>query len=418
MVSLTVPDVRDVAAFAGARPTVQVKYVDTNDGGLWVTWRWEHALDRPRLWGIQPPSLTGALAALRAAVPRPTGDESVRDAMVRSWAVLGDLDQEKRLAWALSAALLPAPLAAELNHFLGQGLRPHLRVQPSAALATVPWEALRVDEGERVVHNADVSLLLPASIRGSSARTATPPRPGGPVVATVNPVVPGDLPGLGPVTRSSEPLLESMLAGLGERLHGTSPTGPVRSLVSRDQLRGLLADAARYLYVGHVSDGSYGLATSLHLSDGPESRGRAPLVGGTHRPLLAADIALDGWTSPPRVALLGCASGGDAAYADPTGLVTAFTMRGAEYVTAARWTLPTDTGIELLAARSPGSGPVEGTETTNLARAVVAVDAAHEADDPVAALGAWQREQADAWERTGDPAYSPVVWAALTTAWS
>ncbi|MFC7877009.1 CHAT domain-containing protein [Isoptericola sp. NPDC057391] len=417
MVSLTVPGVQDVAEDAGPRPTVQVKYVDTNEGGLWVTWRWEHALDRPRLWGVQPPQVAGALAALRPAVPEPVGGESVRDAMLRSWRVLGDVDREKEVAWALAGALLPQPLGAELNHFLERGLRPHLRIQASAALAAVPWEALRVDEGERVVHLADVSMLLPASVRNARSRTVTPPRPGGPVVATVNPVVPGALDGLGPVTRRSEPLVEQMLAGLGDRLRGSTPEGPVRSLVNRDQLRALLADAGRFLYVGHVTGGPYGLASSLHLTDGPEAQGRAALVGGTHRPLQAADVALEGWVVPSRVALVACASGGDAGYADPAGLVAAFASRGAEHVTAARWTLPTDVGIEMLAASSGPGSTGTSAPCENLARAVVAVDTAHEADDPVAALGAWQREQADAWERTGDPAYSPVVWAALTTAW-
>lgn len=417
MVSLTVPDVRDIAGDAGPRPTVQVKYVDTNEGGLWVTWRWEHALDRPRLWGIQPPQVAGALAVFRPAVPEPVGGESVRDAMLRAWRVLGDVEREKEVAWALAGALVPRALGAELNHFLGQGLRPHLRIQASPALATVPWEALRVDDGERVVHNADVSMLLPASVRNARSRTLTPPRPGGPVVATVNPVVPGDLDGLGPVTRRSEPLVERMLAGLGDRLRGSAPGAPVRSLVNREQLRTLLADAARFLYVGHVTDGAYALATALHLTDGPEARGRAALLSGTHRPLLAADIALGGWVVPSRVALIACASGGDAGYADPTGLVAAFASRGAEYVTAARWTLPTDAGVEMLTAASPRPGPAgRPAPAENLARAVVAVDAAHEAADPVTALNAWQREEADAWERTGDPAHSPVIWAALTTA--
>jgi len=416
MVNLEVPDAGEVADHDGPRPTVQVKYVDTNDGGLWVTWRWEHALDRPRIWGIQPPQVAGALDAFRQALPTPGSGETVRDALRRSWRVLGDAMRERQVSGALAAALVPAPLGAELDQFLLRGKRPHLRIQASPALAAVPWEALRADDGGRLVQSCDVSGLLPASVRGSAARLVTPPRPGGTVVATVNPVVPGEIDGLGPVTRRSEPLLESMLAALGDRLRGPAE-GPVRSHVNREQLREMLATAARYLYVGHARSGAYALATSLHLTDGPEAQGRAPLVGGLHRPLTAADIALDGsWVVPSRVALLACASGGDAAYADPAGLVAAFTMRGAEYVTAARWTLPTDAGVEMLATAS-GPDP-DATPAQNLARAVVAVDAAHESTDPVATLGAWQRDQADAWDRTGDPAYSPVVWAALTTAWS
>lgn len=391
----------------GEDPTVQVKYVDTAEGGLWVTWRWQDALDEPRLWGVPPP--LPALDAWRRAVPRPSDGEPVRDALRRSWAVLGDVEQETALTGALTAALVPPRLGAELEHRFAQGLRPHVRVQASPALAAVPWEALRIDDGERLVHRCDVSVLLPASIRRSPARVPSPVRPGGPVVATVDPVVPGGVAGLEPVLRRAEPLVEAVLARHGDRLRGAPAEAPVRPRTSRTQLREHLADAARYLYVGHVTAGAYALGTGLHLTDGPEAAGRAPLVDGVHRPLLAADIALDGWTAPARVALVGCSSGADTAYADPTGLVAAFTARGAEHVTATRWTLPTDTGLEVIAG-------VTGIDA--FARAVVAVDAAHEAADPVAALNAWQREQADAWERTGEAAFSPIVWAAFGTAWN
>ncbi|MFE7506933.1 hypothetical protein [Promicromonospora sp. NPDC057488] len=118
---------------------------------------------------------------------------------------------------------------------------------------------------------------------------------------------------------------------------------------------------------------------------------------GTHRPLLAADIALDdSWMVPSRVALIGCSSGGDAAYVDPTGLAVAFTIRGAQYVTAARWILPTDTRLATLALPPPAPAPGDNGTLQNLTRAVVAVNAAHEATDPVAALCTWQRAQADA----------------------
>jgi tetratricopeptide (TPR) repeat protein len=50
--------------------------------------------------------------------------------------------------------------------------------------------------------------------------------------------------------------------------------------------------------------------------------------------------------------------------------------------------------------------------------AVLAVDAAHETVDPVAGLGAWQRKQVDRWDETGDPACSPVLWAAFSTAYA
>src|SRR5690606_4344311 len=97
------------------RPVVQVKYVDTNEGGLWVTWRWEHALTEPRIWGIPPHALAGALAAFDQAVPNPRPGESVDDALRRAWDVWGDRGRERRVAGALAAALIPQGLGAELN---------------------------------------------------------------------------------------------------------------------------------------------------------------------------------------------------------------------------------------------------------------------------------------------------------------
>jgi len=455
MVTMAYPDASEVIADV-ARPTVQVKFVDTDDGGAWVTWRWEHALDKPRIWGLQPPQLAGALAAFDTAVPDARAGESTDDALRRSWAVWGDLERERQVSWALAGALIPQGLGLELNAFLEAGKRPHVRIQPSRRLAAVPWQALRIDERTRMVHDVDVSTLLPASVRNAPARVPSAWQPEASVVATIDPEVPGRLPGLGPVLRADEPLVADALAELGGRA-----VGGRREAVSRENLRAQLADAGRWLYVGHVTSGAYGLDTRLHLTDGPAARGRADLVSGVHRPLTAADIAFgdqraddadasapdggsavgpDGsaacgsasdsgepgapvspgsWRIPSRVALIACASGSDARYADPAGLVAALTMRGAEVVTAARWTLPTDVGLEWLAAAGLGPAATESSAPFHaFARAIAAVSAAHESDDPVAALSAWQAAEADAWERTGDPEHTPLIWGALTTSLS
>jgi len=415
MVTMAMPRVEEIADLGDARPTVQLKYVDTNDGGVWATWRWEHALDNPRIWGIQPAQLAGALAAFAPATPMPQPGESVDDALRRAWAVWGDFEREKQLSWALANSLIPGQLGAELNHFLERGLRPHVRIQPSRALGFVPWEALRVDEGERMVHNGDVSALLPASVRNSRHRLIAPERPGAPVVAAVNPVVPGRIPGLGSVLRDDEPIVDAALASLGDRLRGS-----VRVHLSRAQLREALDGAGRLVYVGHVTGGAFGLDTRLHLTDGPEAQGRASVIAGQHRPLTAFDIAFDdGWVMPSRVALIACGSGRDQTFADPTGLVAAVAMRGARYVTSARWTLPTDVGLEWLhAAGLSGSATESPAPFSAFAGMVAAVNAAQEQADPVAALGAWQREQAEMWERTGDAAYTPLIWGAVTTTMS
>jgi hypothetical protein len=185
--------------------------------------------------------------------------------------------------------------------------------------------------------------------------------------------------------------------------------------LTRDAIEPLLADASRFLYVGHVTTSRFGLAR-LHLSCGPETTGRAAVVNG-HRPLTAADIVLGHrpgvpapWRMPNRVAFIACESGGEARFAEPVGLVAAALHTGAQYVTATRWTLPTDAGLRAFApAATPG--------TTALPEAIIAVNRAHESPDPVVALNRWQHAKAARWESEGRLEDSPITWAAFATAY-
>ena len=373
--------------------TVQIKFVDAEH--LYVSWRWEHALGEPRVAVLDPAGLP--LAELAAALPSPLPGESVRDALGRAQAgPLLDRAREQALAEGLARGLFPPPLAEELNGYLSQGVRVHLRIQPAPSIAQVPWEALRLSAGERLVHVADVSVLVPASVRNAADREVSAWDPAGPVVGVLDPRVPGfpDDSALGSVLGPVSPALSAMAAPM-------VPGGFRRDDVTRDVLESLLASAARFLYVGHVTTGAHGLDARMHLCCGAGTSGRAELVGA-HRPLTAADIALGHgsarpWRIPNRVALIACESGGDARFAEPSGLVAAMVHGGAEYVTAARWTLPTG---------------------DRFASAVVAVNEAHEAADPVAGLGLWQRAQADRWDREGDPAASPILWGAFSTAYA
>ncbi|MBB5958006.1 hypothetical protein FHS29_004614 [Saccharothrix tamanrassetensis] len=388
---------------------VQLKFVDA--GELYVSWRWEHALDQPRVVKVPRALVQEALDDLARAVPSPLPGESAGEALVRSLThgPLVDRAREVDLAGRLSRALLPHRLAAELNSLLSRGVRPHLRIRPSPSTALVPWEALRVDEGERTVHTTDVSVLPPATVRNAPERRVSPFR--GPVVGVLDPRVPGfgDASGLGSVLGQVGPELTALASA-------QVPGGVRRDDIDRDVLEKALLDASRLLYVGHVTTGGHGLDARLHLSCRADTTGRAAPVGA-HRPLTAADIVLGHrpgaprpWRIPNRVALVACESGGDVRFAEPSGLVTAMVHGGAEYVVSTRWTLPTDAGLTGLVPDFP--------PTPVLSRAVVAVDAAGDAADPVAALCAWQRDQAAKWEETGDPAYSPVVWAAFQTAWA
>jgi CHAT domain-containing protein len=361
--------------------TVQVKFVDA--GELYVSWRWEHALHEPRVLVLPRALVQDALDSLAQAVPSPLPGESAGSALVRSLThgPLLDRSREIVLSEQLARALFPQQLAAELNALIEQGIRPHLRIQPSPSTALVPWEALRVDEGTRTVHHADVSILAPATVRNALARQVSPFDPLGTVVGVLDPRVPGLRPVLGAVGPE--------LAALAAR----QVPGGIGCDVDRDFLAKALSTAARFLYVGHVTTGGHGLDARLHLS---------------HRPLTAADIVLGSWRIPSRVALVACESGGDNRFAEPSGLVTAMINGGAEHVLSTRWTLPTDAGLAQLASLA---GSV-------LQDAVIAVDAIQSAPNPISALAGWQRDQANHWEETGDPTYSPVVWAAFATAWA
>ncbi|MBN6033646.1 CHAT domain-containing protein [Amycolatopsis sp. 195334CR] len=386
---------------------VQLKLVDAGD--LYYSWRWEHQPDEPRVIVVPRELVQGVLDEWAAAVPSPLPGENAGQALRRALrdGPLVDRDREVALATRLSAALFPHRLAAELNALLEQGIRSHLRIQPSPSTALVPWEALRVDEGERTVHCSDVSVLAPATVANGTARRVPAFDPQGTVVGVLDPRVPGFADGSA---------LGSVLGEVSQELAALATGGLRRDDVDREYLEEALAGAARFLYVGHVTTGEHGLDARLHLSCTAAAAGRAEPIGA-HRPLTAADIVLGHrpgparpWRIPARVALVACESGGEVRFAEPSGLVTAMVHGGAEHVTATRWVLPTDEGLRRLVPDFSGT-PV-------LNPAVLAVDAAHRAEDPVRALNTWQREAANQWEATGEAAYSPVVWAAFSTTWA
>jgi hypothetical protein len=196
-----------------------------------------------------------------------------------------------------------------------------------------------------------------------------------------------------------------------------------RTDLDRDWLGEVLrAGARRLLYVGHVSgapvDGGQSEDATLHLCCGPRTEGLVEPLRA-HRPLSAKDLLLgtlstraDGvpgarlWPAPPRVALIACESGGDLRFAESFGLASAMIHNGADLVTATRWVLPTDFAFHRLAALPESVRP--------LSAAVTAVDAAHDATDPVRRLAHWQRDQLDRWRAGGGIRYSPLLWAALS----
>ena len=404
---------------AGTRPSARLRYVDADD--LLVSWVWEHQRSTPRMTIVPRAQVAPVMDELAHALPSPLPGESGLQALQRALTdgVLLDPEREQALAALLTSVLVPQWLGSELNALEQAGRRPHLRIQLSPSIAQVPWELMSTSGDERGVDMADVSVLLPATLRNDPSRTVSPWSTTSPVATVLDPVVPGfsasgDLGSvLGPVGADSP--LARAIADLGPR---RMPDGEPfrRADIGRIALADALADAGRLLYVGHVTASTHALDARLHLSDGPDAPGTTPLVGA-HRPYSAAEITLGGaglspLRAPNRVALIACDSGTDLRFAEPTGLVAAFLHRGAEYVTATRWTLPTEAGLRRLV---PGLGDrAEGMLTA----AIIAVNAAHESDDPIGALGAWQRAQRELWTSTGDPHHSPIVWAAFATAWA
>ncbi|GAB3595401.1 CHAT domain-containing protein [Microbacterium tumbae] len=403
---------------ADRRPVARLRYVDGED--LFVNWIWDHQRDSPRMTVIERRHVAPALEELARALPTPLPGETGEQALGRALdgGALLDLEREQRLAELLTAALVPAWLGEELNVLEAAGIRPHLRVQLSPSTSQLPWELLSTSGGERGIDMADVSVLLPATLRNDPGRRVSSWHPGSPVVGVLDPVVPGfsAASGLGSVlgrVEQGSPLAR-MAAVLGDRLR---PAGdPYRRDIGRDALAEAMTDAGRLIYVGHVTASTHALDARMHLSDSADVPGFARPIGA-HRPYTAADIALDrkdgpALRAPSRVALIACDSGSDPRYAEPTGLVAAFVHRGAEYVTATRWTLPTEAGLRRFATTL--GERAEGM----LSEAIIAVNDAHEASDPVAALGSWQRERRRRWTSSGDPRFSPIIWGALSTAWA
>ena len=408
---------------AGVQPVVRVRYVDGEN--LFISWTWDHQLDAPRMLSFDRELVAPALDELARALPTPlpgeTGEEALRRALTDG--VLLDPVREQRLAELLTATLIPEWMGLEMNVLEAEGLRPHVRVQLSPSTAHVPWELLSTSGGERSIDMFDVSTLLPASLRNDPARRVSPWVPESRVATVFDPVVPGfgatsELGSvLGPVVPDSP--LAQMVTDLGGRMR-PSADAPHEAFRRRDIGRAVLADAVqdagRLMYVGHVTASTHALDARMHLSDPADVPGlTAPT--GRHRPYSAADIALGApglapLRAPNRVALIACDSGSDMRFAEPTGLVAAFTARGAEYITATRWTLPTEAGLRRFA-------PVLGERAEGmLADAILAVNNAHDAPDPVASLVLWQRAQRRRWTETGDPRYSPIIWGTLTTAWA
>ncbi|MFC3963636.1 CHAT domain-containing protein [Nocardia jiangsuensis] len=411
-------------------PTAHIRMADAGDLYLW--WRWENHTAAPGIGVVPEAQLRAVLDELTAALPDPATPGSLENALTAG--ALADPDREQHLAEQLARAFLPYNLAVALHELMTSGIRPHLRIQPAPRVAQVPWELLAPDPAIRLIEIADLSLLPPVSV--VRAREPRPWNPALPVVAVLDPRVPGFRAdsALGSVLGRPDPatpvarrVAEYAATGRLAPAAATPADAFRRTDLDRDLLGELLrAGASRLLYVGHVTaaapESGRSEEAALHLACPAELPGfAAPLR--THRPFTAKDLLLGShtrdpdpqpgtrlWPIPARVALIACESGGDLRFGEALGLVTAMIAGGAELVTACRWPLPTDLAVQRLAGAPATATPLQDT--------ICAIDTAHEHPDPVAAHADWQRTRLTAWRTTPSPATAPVLWAAPATVYS
>ncbi|MGP4114833.1 CHAT domain-containing protein [Streptomyces sp. 4N509B] len=414
-----------------AQPTALLRFADA--GHLFATWRWTDDLASPGAAVTEPGVVADAVAELAAALPSPENPVAAL-----TGGAFASYDAELALGRHLTRALLPPGLAMQLDELHGRGVRPRLRIQPSPSVAQVPWELLATDpEDIRLVEIADLSVLAPASVVHAAGRTPSDWHADRalPVVAVLDPRVPGFRADsrLGSVLGRMTPeaplarrvaeharlrrLRPTLDAETSDGSDAETPDGSDAALAAfrrtdldRDWLAAALdAGASRLLYVGHVTAAAPESGESehaqLHLACPAEAAGFAPPLRA-HRPLSAKDLLLGTpgpagrWRFPSRVALVACESGGELRFGEALGLATAMVHGGAELVTATRWPLPTDHAF-------PTGRPLQD--------AICAIDAAHDADDPVAALCAWQRGRLAAWREHRTVDHSPVLWSAFAT---
>lgn len=114
----------------------------------------------------------------------------------------------------------------------------------------------------------------------------------------------------------------------------------------------------------------------------------------------------DLWPMPPRVGLIACHSGSEAASAEPFGLAAGCLEAGAELVFATRWTMYTDRAFEAL---DPSERPHPFNELA------IEVDKFLQSETPIEDMSEWKRRKLENWRRDPtDVANAPITWAGLT----
>lgn len=359
-----------------ARRVVQI--IGDGASGEWLTWRWSDGRSGVHRVG----GLTQAVERFRKALPTPPNPP--RRATAAQLAALartvlrldGPLtrgDDEIELMGALSAALIPPELAAQL---LEPGEPVDVRVAPSPPAAVVAWGLLPLDGHRRLIDVADVSWVGPILPRDIAPAGPSPEKPRGEPLFVINPHGP----------RVIAPGWERC------RCHGeVTPSSSPRIVTPEDLHDRLSRGASRLLMIGHCRT----------------DRGAGETEFQMERPLRVSHLVQNPskWPMPPRVGVLACASGTDLAEHEPFGLGTALLLHGAETVHLTLWTLPTDAALGMVRPDADGV----------FARLAQAIDHAQASPNPVAALNHFQREQLERWRARPGLDTSPLMWGAAIT---
>jgi hypothetical protein len=154
---------------------VLVRAADAGD--TYLAWRWLDALDDPRATRLDAATVDAAVSQLDSAlIAKLSDDELPADAAKRAMqeGALTSLAGEQALASTLADAILPPRLIEDILAKAAEGRRPRLRLTPSPRLARVPWEILRIGDGDdRLLEVVDVVYDPPATVR---AERSTPAR--------------------------------------------------------------------------------------------------------------------------------------------------------------------------------------------------------------------------------------------------
>ena len=424
------------------RTHVLLRMADTNQG-TYMYWRWLDDPDNPAYQVLDTGILASVEDLISGALVSGLEGESDEDA-VRRALVDGPLSSPAReLRWstALRDLVFPEQLGRDILQRTEAGEHLLVRILPSPRLARIPWELLPLPGGQRLLEAATVRLDAPAVVnsnRGRNPQTWDNVKDQPPLYLLEPPT------GAGTKAHVSG----HVVAGAAIEILEEANLFPVHPPVNRVELGSILrgepspardrlipADAnpgapSRILYYGHASSATEEPGSAaIHLSDGNTTFGAAMELDGGHRPFTALDLLLgttqagyrypdtlyphdedipghEIWPIPPRAALIACESGADHRALETFGLIIALLNAGAEMVTSTRWTLATDYAFHSI------TGTGLHHPTTDLA---IAVDTAHQLEDPIAAIRTWQLQQLRLWETTADICHSPLTWAALTT---